>query len=62
MKKQIKAIRFGSHTLGWRWELPATDEAYEQIVKQIATLIPEAFPWEKQRADKILRTIGIKPQ
>lgn len=33
-KKRIRAVRFGSHTLGWRWELPATAEAYAQMLDQ----------------------------
>ena len=41
--KRIKAILFGSHVLGWRWELPADAESYERMVEQAAAALAKGF-------------------
>lgn len=68
-KKRIRAVRFGSHTLGWRWELPADADSYERMVNQIAqSMSPgswdmhgESHDYLRQDARDALRAIGITP-
>ena len=61
--KRIKAVLFGSHSYGWKWDLPADAESYERMVEQMASTIRRNWTGYADKDVRLaLRAIGITPK